>query len=99
MEWFPRSEVTSTRLIEHYVANGYGVGATVATPGFKAPPGVRAISLAGFPPVVVGAAWPGKLSPIAQQFLAEVEIEARVVEHLTTDQSRHSARVLKLEGP
>ena len=53
VEWFPAIEVNSTRLIEHYVANGYGIGATVATPGFKAPPGVRAISLAGFPPVVV----------------------------------------------
>jgi len=83
VEWFPRSEVTSTRLIEHYVANGYAVGTTVATPGFKAPPGVRVISLAGFPPVVVGAAWPGKLSSIAQQFLAEVEIEASAVKRGT----------------
>jgi DNA-binding transcriptional LysR family regulator len=79
VEWFPGIEVTSTRLIEHYVANGYGVGATVATPGFKPPPGVRVIPLPGFPPVVVGAAWAGKLSPIAQQFLAEVEIEASAV--------------------
>src|SRR5439155_4849168 len=55
------------------------VGAAVATPGFKPPRGVRVISLPGFPPVVVGAAWAGKLSPIAQQFLAEVEIEAGAV--------------------
>src|SRR5206468_1390185 len=79
VEWFPGIEVNSTRLIEHYVANGYGIGATVATPGFKPPSGVRVISLPSFPPVVVGAAWAGKLSPIAQQFLAEVEIEATVV--------------------
>jgi DNA-binding transcriptional LysR family regulator len=83
VEWFPGIEVTSTRLIEHYVANGYGVGAAVATPGFKPPPGVRVISLPGFPPVVVGAAWLGKLSPIAEQFLAEVEIEASVVKRST----------------
>ena len=55
VEWFPGIEVNSTRLIEHYVANGYGIGATVATPGFKPPPGVRVISLPSFPPVVVGA--------------------------------------------
>ncbi len=79
VEWFPGIEVSSTGLIEHYVANAYGVGATVATPGFKPPPGVRVVPLPGFPPVVVGAAWAGKLSPIAQQFLAEVEIEASVV--------------------
>ena len=82
-EWFPGIEVNSTRLIEHYVANGYGIGATVATPGFKPPPGVRVIPLPGFPAVVVGAAWAGKLSPIAQQFLAEVEIEASVVKRST----------------
>ena len=83
VEWFPGIEVNSTRLIEHYVANGYGIGATVATPGFKPPPGVRVISLPSFPPVVVGAAWAGKLSPIAQQFLAEVEIEASIVKRST----------------
>jgi DNA-binding transcriptional LysR family regulator len=83
VEWFPGIEVNSTRLIEHYVANGYGIGATVATPGFKPPPGVRVISLPSFPPVVVGAAWAGKLSPIAQQFLAEVEIEAGAVKRST----------------
>jgi len=83
VEWFPGIEVTSTRLIEHYVANGYGVGAAVATPRFKPPRGVRVIPLPGFPPVVVGAAWAGKLSPIAQQFLAEVETEAGAVKRST----------------
>jgi DNA-binding transcriptional LysR family regulator len=79
VEWFPGIEVNSTRLIEHYVANGYGIGAAIATPGFKPPTGVRVLPLPDFPPVVIGAAWAAKLSPIAQQFLAEVEIEATVV--------------------
>src|SRR4029453_5026140 len=79
VEWFPGIEVNSTRLIDHYVANGYGIGLTVAAPGFKSPPGVSVIPLPGFPPVIVGIAWARKLSPIAQQFLAEVEIEATVV--------------------
>ncbi len=83
VEWFPGIEVNDTRLIEHYVANGYGIGATIATPGFKPPPGVRVIPLPDFPSVVIGAAWAGKLSPIAQQFLAEVEIEATVVKRST----------------
>jgi DNA-binding transcriptional LysR family regulator len=79
VEWFPGIEVNSTRLIDHYVANGYGIGLTVAIPGFKSPTGVSVIPLPGFPPVIIGVAWSGKLSPIAQQFLAEVEIEATVV--------------------
>lgn len=83
VEWFPGIEVNSTGLIERYVANGYGIGATVATPGFKPPPGVRVVPLRGFPSVVIGAAWAGKLSPIAQQFLSEVEIEAAVLKRST----------------
>ena len=35
VEWFPGIEVNSTRLIECYVENGYGIGVTVATPGFQ----------------------------------------------------------------
>jgi hypothetical protein len=69
--------------MEHYVVNGYGIGATVAVPGFKPPRGVRLIPLPGFPLVVIGAAWAGKLSPIAQQFLAEVETEAGAVKRST----------------
>jgi hypothetical protein len=44
---------------------------------------VRAIPLPGFLPVIVGVAWAGNLSPIAQQFLAEVEIEAGAVKQNT----------------
>jgi DNA-binding transcriptional LysR family regulator len=83
VEWFPGIEVNSTRLIEPYVAHDYGIGLTVAAPGFRSPPGVRAIRLPGFSPVIVGVAWAGKLSPIAQQFLAEVEIEADAVKQNT----------------
>jgi hypothetical protein len=44
---------------------------------------VRVIPLPGVPPVIVGVAWAGKLSLIAQQFVAEVEIEANVVKRST----------------
>jgi DNA-binding transcriptional LysR family regulator len=83
VEWFPGIEVNSTRLIEPYVAHDYGIGLTVAAPGFRSPPGVRVIPLPGFSPVIVGVAWAGKLSPIAQQFLAEIEIEADAVKRAT----------------
>lgn len=76
VEWFCGIEVNSARLIECYVASGYGIGLAVAAPGFKPAPGLRAIPLPDFPPVVIGAAWSGKLSLIAQQVLAELEAEA-----------------------
>jgi DNA-binding transcriptional LysR family regulator len=83
VEWFPGIEVNSARLIERYVAEGYGIGLTVATPGFKAPKGIRALKLPNFPKIMIGAAWTRKLSAIAQQFLAEVEREASVVKGST----------------
>jgi len=63
-------------LIQHYVASGYGLGLTVAVPGFKPPPQLRALPLPNFLPVVVGVAWSGKLSDIARQLLAELDVEA-----------------------
>jgi DNA-binding transcriptional LysR family regulator len=83
VEWFPGIEVNSARLIERYVAEGYGIGLTVATPRFKTAKGIRALKLPNFPKVTIGAAWTRKLSPIAHQFLAEVEVEARVVKRST----------------
>jgi DNA-binding transcriptional LysR family regulator len=76
VEWFCGIEATSERLIEHYVASGYGVGLLVAVPGFKAPPQLRALPLQHFPPVVVGVAWYAQLSEIARQLLAEFDTEA-----------------------
>ena len=76
MEWFCGIEVNSARLIERYVASGYGIGLAVAVPRFKPPPQLRALPLSHFPPVVVGVAWSGKLSGIARQLLAELDIEA-----------------------
>ncbi|MFL6596991.1 MAG: substrate-binding domain-containing protein [Chthoniobacterales bacterium] len=76
VEWFCGIEVTSERLIQHYVASGYGIGLTVAVPGFRPPPPLRALPLSDFPPVVVGVAWSGKLPNIARQLLAELDIEA-----------------------
>ena len=76
VEWFCGIEVSSARLIEHYVTSGYGIGSTVAVPGFKPHPQLRALPLPHFPPVIVGVAWSGKLSEIARQLLAELDTEA-----------------------
>src|SRR6266511_4463118 len=76
VEWFCGIEVTAERLIQQYVASGYGIGLTVAVPGFKPSPQLRALPLSNFPPVVVGVTWFGKLSDIARQLLAELDVEA-----------------------
>jgi DNA-binding transcriptional LysR family regulator len=78
VEWFCGIEVNSARLIERYVASGYGIGLAVAVPGFKPAAGVGVLALPNFPPVIVGASWSGKLSNISKQLLAELEKEAKV---------------------
>lgn len=78
VEWSCGIEATSERLVEHYVASGYGIGLAVAVPGFKVAPELRALPLPHFPPVIVGVAWSSKLSEIARHLLAEFDIEAKV---------------------
>src|SRR5881409_1054270 len=78
VEWFCGIEVDSARLIERYVASGYGIGLAVAVPGFKPAPQLRVLALPHFPPVVVAVAWSGKLSDIARQLFVELETEAKM---------------------
>src|SRR5437867_7900265 len=78
VEWFCGIEVNSARLIERYVASGYGIGLAVAVPGFKPAPQLRVLALPHFPPVVVAVAWSGKLSDIARQLFVELETEAKM---------------------
>ncbi len=68
-EWFPTMEASSADLIETYVANGLGIGVSVNVPGRKLPENVRALLLKDFPPVVVGALWRGKKTPLMEAFL------------------------------
>ncbi|MDD5351037.1 MAG: LysR family transcriptional regulator [Chthoniobacteraceae bacterium] len=80
VEWFSGIEVNSISLIECYVANGFGIGLTAAIPGMRSHPQVRRVPLAGFPPVTMGVVWAGKLSPISQQFLTEVQALAKALD-------------------
>ena len=77
VDWFPGIEVSSVELIEPYVANGYGIGLSVSMPQSKLLPKVRAVPLPGFPPVTLGALWQGKLTPLTQAFLDELQARAR----------------------
>lgn len=79
VEWFPGVEVNSARLIERYVVEGHGIGLSVATPKFQPSKAIRVLPLPHFPQIVIGAAWTGKMSAIAQQFLVELENEAKTL--------------------
>ena len=79
VEWVTSIEVNSLRLLERYVASGFGIGVATAAPGIGSSPEVRAIRLDDFPKITVGAVWHGKLSPIARQFLAEAGLQAKAL--------------------
>ena len=77
VDWFPRIEVSSLALIETYVENGYGIGLSVAIPQYRLSPKMRALHLEGFAPVELAAFWPGKITPLIQAFLDELQHRAR----------------------
>ena len=77
VDWFPSIEVSSVELIEIYVANGFGIGVSVMVPKSQPSPNVRALPLPDFSPVVIGALWRGKTSPLVQAFLDELQLRAK----------------------
>jgi DNA-binding transcriptional LysR family regulator len=77
VDWFPSIEASSVDLIETYVASGLGIGVSVTIPRQTPPAGVRALPLPGFAPVVIGAMWRGKTTPLLAAFLDEVKLRAR----------------------
>jgi DNA-binding transcriptional LysR family regulator len=77
VEWFPSMEVTSVDLVETYVANGLGIGVSVPVPQKAPPANIRVIPLPDFPPVIVGAHWRGRTTPVVQVFLEELQSLAK----------------------
>ena len=77
VEWFPGVEASSVDLIEAYVASGLGIGVSVAIPHKQLPPNVRTLPLPGFAPVIVGALWRGRMTPLLQAFLDELKSRAK----------------------
>jgi len=73
LEWMPRIEVSSLPLIETYVSYGYGVGLYVDIPRYAYSSKIRVLRLNDFAPVVLGALWPGKITPVIQAFLEEIQ--------------------------
>ena len=76
VDWFPSIEASSADLIETYVANGLGIGVSVAIPKKPLPATVRMLPLDNFPPVTIGALWRGRKTPLLQTFLDELQVRA-----------------------
>jgi DNA-binding transcriptional LysR family regulator len=77
VDWFPGIEASSVDLVETYVANGLGIGLSVAIPKKALPANMRALPLRGFPPVVIGAMWRGRTTPLLAAFLEEMKLRAK----------------------
>ena len=77
VDWFPSIEADSAELIEAYVGNGLGIGVSVAIPGKALSPKVRMLPLAGFPQIVIGVLWRGRMTPLRQAFLDEIRSRAK----------------------
>ena len=77
VEWFPSIEAGAVDLIETYVASGLGIGVAAAIPKKTFSPKVRVLPLAGFPPVVIGALWRGRKTPLLEAFLEEMQLRVR----------------------
>lgn len=65
-KWDVRIEAPALDLVEAYVAQGFGVGLTVAQPGRAVARGLRAMKLNGFPQIVYGMFWHGRITAPAQ---------------------------------
>ncbi len=79
VDWFPGIEVSSLDVLEAYVRNGYGLGLTVIVPKAAPGDGVRLLSLPDFAPVTIGALWQGKLDPLTQALLGELQERAKLL--------------------
>jgi len=79
VDWFSGIEVSSVELAQTYVANGYGIGVTVAVPKMAYHPEVRVVPLKGFAPVTFGVLWQGRRSPLMEALLKILEQAARTL--------------------
>jgi DNA-binding transcriptional LysR family regulator len=77
VDWYPSIEASSVDLVETYVANGLGVGMSVAVPGKALSPKLRMLPLPDFPPVMMGVLWRGKTTALLQAFLDELKLRAK----------------------
>ncbi len=80
VDWFTSLEVSSLGLVETYAANGFGIGLTLYIPKATHSNKVKLVPLTEFPPVVVGAFWTGKRTPLMELFLGECHKRAEFLQ-------------------
>jgi DNA-binding transcriptional LysR family regulator len=79
VDWFPGIEASSVELVEAYAASGLGIGLSIAIPRKGQSSKVRALPLDGFSPLVIGAMWRGRKTPLMEAFLSEAQKRARLL--------------------
>jgi DNA-binding transcriptional LysR family regulator len=79
VRWRITFRVSSLELIETYVADGMGVGLSVAVPGKPLAPGVRALRLPGFPLLDIGVIWRRNAGPAVLALVTHVQEQARAL--------------------
>jgi DNA-binding transcriptional LysR family regulator len=77
VDWFPSIEVSSLNLMESYVARGWGIGLSLALAQARPSAGTRQLLLRDFPPVTIGAIWPGKPTPLTTAFVEAAQRHAK----------------------
>ena len=77
VEWNPSFGADSLSLIETYVASGYGIGLSLQIPNNNFSPEIRALPLPGFDPMTFGVMWCGRLSPVTQAFVDQLQVRAK----------------------
>jgi DNA-binding transcriptional LysR family regulator len=79
VDWFTSIEVSTVELVETYVADGHGIGLSIAPPGgslVSKERKVRRIALEGFKPVTFGVLFHSKPSPIVDAFVQAIKVAA-----------------------
>ena len=71
VDWPVSIEASSMDLIAWYVANGQGIGVSVALVTIERRAGIRVLPLPGFDPIVIAAMWRGKPTPLITALLEE----------------------------
>ncbi len=73
MAWKQTIEVNSLDIIQTYVLDSFGYGLSVLIPDAPLPKGLKLLPLKGYPPLVIGLFWMGKLAPVTQAFADEMQ--------------------------
>lgn len=73
LNWPFTVEASSLELITQYVANGDGIGVSLALPEITTHRDVRVLSLPGFEPIELGVLWQGEASPLLRLTIQHIQ--------------------------